>query len=108
MPIRLKHGVKIDAISPQIVLAISVADSILRELPAETVVTSCNDAVHRRGSLHNVGQAVDLRTRHIGNVMAETFTGQLRSALGAQFDVVLESDHIHVEYQPKVAADRPL
>ena len=29
------------------------------------------------------------------------FTEGLSEALGEEFDVVLESDHIHIEFQPK-------
>lgn len=108
MPIRLKHGVKIDAIAPQIVLAISVAESFLRDINRDCWVTSVNEGTHVRTSLHYIGHAVDFRRRHLTNIEAESLAGHLRSALGPQYDVVLADTHIHVEYQPKVSADRPL
>ncbi len=30
--------------------------------------------------------------------------GDIGEALGADFDVILEVDHLHIEYQPKSAA----
>ncbi len=108
MPIRIKAGVKIDALQPQIVLAISVADSFLRGINRDCWLTSVNEGAHVRTSMHHLGMAVDFRRRHLTSIEAETFAGHLRSALGPQFDVILTDTHVHVEYQPKVSADRPL
>ena len=63
----------------------------------EMVVTSVRDGKHKEHSLHYVGQAVDLRTRDFTDMWAH----YLRNALGKDWDVVVESDHIHVEYDPK-------
>lgn len=98
---RLKNGVKPRSLQPQVVLAILVADSIYRELGKECVVTSLNDGSHSYNSLHWSGNAVDFRIRHLDSGQPQLVRDRLASAVGVDYDVVLESDHIHLEYQPK-------
>ena len=50
------------------------------------------------GSLHYAGCAVDLRFPPDN---AAGLKAALAEALGGDYDVVLEADHIHVEFQPK-------
>ncbi len=85
---------------PEIVLAMQVAESVLREFGTELTVTSCLEGRHRRNSLHYAGLAFDLRTRDL-EVDPSEVTARLRKALGPEFDVVLEPTHIHVEFQPE-------
>lgn len=93
----IKPGVQLRIMSTQILLAILEADRILE---GTAVVTSVSDGKHSAGSLHYVGLAFDLRLP----ANPAGFVGALKAALGAEYDVVLEHDHIHVEYQPKVRA----
>ena len=97
-----KKGVRLHNLQPQAVVAMTIAAFVYALYGKECVVTSVNDGKHSRGSLHFVGAAFDLRTRHLEDQeQREVITLKLREALGDQYDVVLESDHIHVEYQPK-------
>ena len=64
-------------------------------------VTSLNDSKHSFKSLHYSGCAADLRTRDLKGITPEEMKVRLKDALGKDFDVVVESDHIHVEYDPK-------
>ncbi len=92
-----KSGVQIRGIRPEIAVALSVA-SLLR---TDVVCTSVTEGKHSRGSLHYVGAACDLRTRHLAPPELASFVRNLRGALTEEFDVVAESDHIHIEFQPK-------
>ena len=65
------------------------------------VVTSGTDGQHGKYSKHYVGQALDFRTRDIKLELRPTLVKMVKEALGQDFDVVLESDHLHVEYDPK-------
>lgn len=65
--------------------------------------TSGEDSVHGARSLHPSGNAADLRTFHIPEPLRQGFTTGLAVALGVEYDVVLEKDHIHMEYDPKEA-----
>jgi len=73
------------------------------EFGREMTVTSLRDGhEHKPKSLHNKGLAADLRTRHLGKDERTLVFGRLKKHLDYWgYDVVLEPDHIHVEYQPK-------
>lgn len=88
-------------LSPQIVLALIVIDQVMKQFGQEAMITSVNDAKHSKTSLHYSGNAVDLRSRWFSDPQAVIET--CRQALGNSndFDMVLESDHYHLEYQPK-------
>ena len=64
---------------------------------AEAVITSGRDGVHKEGSFHYQGKAFDLRTWHV----LEALNAALKEEFGPHYDVLLEKDHIHVEYDPK-------
>jgi len=98
---RFKAGVSVVGLQPQIALALSVAESVYEDYDTELVVTSCNDGQHSYSSLHWSGNAADIRTKSLPKELWHSVHSQLQEALGRDYDVVLESDHIHVEYQPK-------
>lgn len=95
----LKTGVKLSGLQPQIVLAIIVAEGIWGGEPL--TITSVSDGLHSHTSLHYSGNGVDFRTRDIEDPAGKT--ARLKAALGVDFDVILESDHVHLEYQPRRA-----
>ena len=87
---------------PEMLLGVMEAIEAYRERGYDTVITSATDGKHSATSLHYAGCAVDLRTRHIADQQeVEDIASQLRRALAPHFDVVLEEDHIHMEYQPR-------
>lgn len=98
----LKYGVSIQGMRPEMLLGVMVAIEAYRERGYDTVITSATDGKHSATSLHYAGCAVDLRTKHLEDPQeAEDIAGQLRRALAPHFDVVVEPDHIHLEYQPR-------
>lgn len=109
--IRLKDGVKLDGLSPQILLAIVVADQLRNSMgwsieTLDTVVTSVCDGKHRKDSLHYKGRAVDLRTHDLTLAQKNRWASRLRGYLGKDFDVLLEglgtpNEHLHIEWDPK-------
>ncbi len=98
---RLKHSVKLKDLQPQILLAVMVADAIYRRHGKELVITSMNDSRHGKNSIHYEGNAVDLRTRYFDSQEKLEVYREIKKRLTVDFDVVLESDHIHIEYDPK-------
>lgn len=98
--IKLKSGITFAGLSPQIVLAISIAGSIYVKYGIVCVVTSLEDGKHSKTSLHYHGLAVDLRTRNIPQDSLLPLVNELKIALNENYDVVLEKDHIHIEYDP--------
>ena len=95
----IKNGVDLRGLSPQMALAYTIACRCYGQY--DCVITSANDSKHGPNSLHYKGQALDLRTRHLNGQGLQAVYLKLKESLGEQFDVVLESDHIHVEWDPK-------
>tara|TARA_Y100000310_G_scaffold312514_1_gene359886 strand:- start:1701 stop:2024 length:324 start_codon:yes stop_codon:yes gene_type:complete len=66
----------------------------------EAIITSAVDRKHKRGSKHYSGQAIDLRSGDLDAAQIANLAELLINALGDEFDVVVESTHIHIEYDP--------
>lgn len=96
--IQLKPGVDARVLTPQIVLAITIAHS-LWDSP-NLVITSLNEGVHNGQPVggtdrdpHYLGLAVDLRLPLDSHTV-----DRLREALGAQYVVLKEATHVHVQF----------
>jgi len=99
--LRIKRGVKIKGVQPELMLAAQIVDGIYASYNnAECVITAARDGTHMTKSFHYVGYALDFRTRHIPIGWREKLKDQIARALGDEFDVVLEKTHIHVEFDP--------
>ena len=99
--LKLKKPVSPSQIKPEINLAIMVALTIWdRQSEPVLTITSISDSKHGPASLHYVGYAVDIRIRELHND-PKFLSDALRNALVDDYDVILESNHIHLEYQPK-------
>ena len=94
---QLKPGVRTFGARPELVLALVIANEVYAMHGQSMVVTSITEGVHSRASIHYTGGAADLRL----TPKAPEICGVLRERLGDDFDVVLEPDHIHIEWQPK-------
>jgi hypothetical protein len=97
---KLKHGVKLTGVRPELIIGLRVADGVWRDFGQELVVTSLLDGHHSSRSLHYAGFAADLRTRYFEADKKREVSDALEDALPDDFDVVLEGTHIHLEYQP--------
>jgi len=71
--------------------------------PVKPVVTSTTGDIHKPGSKHYTGEAIDFRTKDLHN--PNKVTNDLQKALGDDYDVINEGDHIHAEYDPKKKFD---
>lgn len=105
---RLKPGVKLLGIRSELIIGLMVAEEVYDNNGASLTVTSLVDGTHGTNSLHYSGCAADLRIKdvylggaeelrkeNINNIFEE-----LKVELGSDFDVILHSTHIHIEYQP--------
>lgn len=105
--IKIKNGVVITGMKPEINLAISITNTVLDRHGYDCIVTEITGGRHSRHSLHPVGLAVDIRSKHIRVESKKIeILGDLREALGDKYDVILEglgsvNEHYHIEYQPK-------
>lgn len=98
----IKPGVDLRGLVPQMAVAYSIALYLYHEkFGVPCVVTSGSDGKHGPNSLHYKGKALDFRTNNLRGPQVHPIYLALKEALGAQFDVVLEDDHIHCEFDPK-------
>lgn len=108
MGLRFKRGVSCRGITPELLLAIQVANECHFKMGYDCIITSLLDGQHSRGSRHYLGHAVDLRVRHIKDIHRETIADEIRARLSplGDFDVMYEdvdtdNAHIHIQYKPK-------
>lgn len=104
MNIRMKKGVQLTQLSEHIK---SKLEAICQE--AQWVngkkyivtITSGNDGKHMKNSKHYTNEAIDIRTfdMELGRDVHTTL--RLKKRLGKDYDVILEKDHIHIEYDKK-------
>jgi hypothetical protein len=104
---KLKKGVKITNLTPQMVLAIRIVESVYQRLEPwyDLTITSVDEGQHGPRTLHGKGLAVDFRTKDF-NGNKYKLQNEVKAALGDDFDVVLEDmhgpqEHLHVELDPK-------
>ena len=91
----LKDGVGLAGLQPEMLWGI---DRIERE-NISLVITSARDGVHSKHSHHYKGLAIDLRVWDIDDTAA--MCRKIRGMLGSEYQVIDESNHIHIEYDPE-------
>ena len=105
----LKDSVKINGrhFDHEVRLILDVARESAPDMQQDAVwITSANDSKHKNGSLHYKNQAFDIRIWNIAGddpdyTKAKEWATRMQAALGADYDVLFEDDHIHAEYDPK-------
>jgi len=98
---RLKQGVKVTGIKPETLIGMMVAQAVCVELGYEFVVTSVREGQHSAKSKHYEGMAFDMRTKHMPPDQIPSVRALIAGRLGADYDVVIEPTHIHVEADEK-------
>ncbi|NRA31000.1 MAG: hypothetical protein HRU11_12165 [Parvularculaceae bacterium] len=103
--VQIKDGVDLSGLHISMIRALPFVMETFDRAGFETIITSGLDGQHSVGSLHYKGRALDFRTRHLpgGSTgqAAKDMAHEIRSCLIDDYDVVHESTHIHVEYDPK-------
>ena len=97
----LKAGVRITGMRPEILLAAVAAERVYDEAGHDFTITACVDGKHMVGSLHYAGAAIDVRTRDIPLADVQKLIARIKACLGDDFDVLLEVDYLHIEFEPK-------
>lgn len=97
----MKDGVDWSDMHSSMWHARSVAEDVCQAVfGRECIITSARDGQHSANSLHYVGKAMDIRTRDQPDAEIQVCASKLRDKLGPDYDVVVESTHIHIEYDP--------
>ena len=104
----LKKGASLEGVTDITKKAIEDVDLVYKHSGIILVITSGTegfdgDGVHGKGSKHYSGEAFDCRTRNIPGAHSAkmAIVDAIKRVLSKDFDIILEKDHIHVEYDPK-------
>ena len=108
VPVSFKDdSVKATRVHPEVFRALADVARCYEAVGArQLIVTSINDAQHRRGSLHYQGRAFDCRTKDLpfGSAGKRNLRDDIARYLGTGWDVILEdqggpNEHLHLELQ---------
>lgn len=96
----VKLGVSLVDLKRPIRRALNIIGDVYDSFLEEAVITSTNEGNHSPSSLHYADLAVDVRLpkqmEKIDRVVAK-----LKVRLGPDYDIVLEKDHLHAEWDLK-------
>ena len=99
---RYKDGVKVQGMQPEAIAAQHVVAAVYAKYGQMLVVTSVMDGKHKRKSAHDNGYAFDCRTRFFRTIgIVRAVADDIRERLTDEYDVIVETTHIHVEFDPK-------
>ena len=94
--LKVKNGV-----SPKNLVIAAAAANVAHVMDVTVYITSGTDGKHMTGSKHYTGEALDLRISNLTKPQIHEVVSRLKIRLGKDFDIVLEKDHIHLEYDKR-------
>lgn len=97
----IKKGVSCEGIKLEALHAIIACHACYMDAGQSFTVTSICDGKHSKNSLHYSGLAIDIRTRDLDGITPIKMAELIQAKLGDDYDVVVETDHIHLEYDVK-------
>ncbi len=96
---KLKSLVRPEGVGPEILIAIWIAEAVYEKFgAAQFCITSLTDGKHMRGSKHYCGKGVDLRIWPLDADKRKPVAELIQHRLGATYFVLLEADHLHIQY----------
>lgn len=99
--LQFKDGVQL-TITKQVNEILRGVEAVFRKFDVPCVVTAGTDGVHGKQSKHYSGQALDFRIRDLEPEQRDALVQLCKKSLIQGHDVVLEHDHLHVEWDPKI------
>ena len=95
---KIKAGVQIAGIQPEMTLALQIVEPILISYGQELVITSATDSQHSKKSRHYIGYGLDLRSRDISEEARDSVAQEMSEALGSEYYVAFEVHHFHLQF----------
>jgi len=93
----IKAGVDISRLQPKIRKRLKQIETIVwNVINEELIITSTYEGDHGASSLHYADSAIDIRRSN----KPDKIVMEIKLALGKDYDVILENNHIHIEYDP--------
>lgn len=97
----LEYKIDLAPMCAQMNTALNVLNEILSGYSKDCTITCGAEGKHSRTSLHAAGRALDIRSRDLAPLQQQQVKRAFNGALNNDFDIVIEKDHFHIEYQPK-------
>ena len=100
MKLQVKSGVCFHSDSFGDCSVMRIVRVVCQEAPegySPTVTSGC-DGVHSTNSSHYVGKGFDFRTRDLDPATVQVWAKRIKGALGDYYFVLVESDHIHIQF----------
>jgi len=94
----IKAGVSIERLKRPVRRILNKLVHIYAKRGYDLIITSTYEGTHSPSSLHYSNEAIDVDDPPEDK---QAITAEIKDSLGKDFDVILESDHIHIEYDPK-------
>jgi len=98
---KILPNVVLNKLQTPMVNALPVINAAFSKQGIDCTITCGNEGKHMKGSLHPAGLALDFRTRELPSYAVKKIVKEIDAELGDYYDVVLESTHLHVEYDRK-------
>lgn len=105
MTLSIKSGqgaARVAGLTPQAVLGITCCWSIYQKRGLDLTITAGIDGAHMRASKHFCGNAWDMRSSNIPTSDLGVVRDECQKACGDDYDIIIEADHLHGEYDPKL------
>ena len=97
----IKEGVQIAGLQKEMQIALDYANEVYETFGHTLIITEAvANHGHVKNSKHYTGNAIDTRIWNVGADVHRIFGRLLRGLKDLGFDIILESDHIHIEYDP--------
>jgi len=94
----IKAGVSISRLNREPRRSLPKVEAVFDQYIEYFIITSTFEGNHGAGSLHYCNDAYDVGLPN--HNVTEIYLA-IKEDLGASYDVILEGDHIHIEYDPK-------
>lgn len=112
MIFQFKAGTEVEVLTSDLLLGLLGLAHIMethigKDAVKVLTITSVNDGIHKTGSLHYSGNAVDIRSKIYKRELVEEVIRMFRASTdGPRYDLLLEApgtpnEHLHLEYDPK-------
>lgn len=98
MNVKCKDGVVFKSFNREFVRLLKAMDGIGELFGMPLTITSGNDGKHMETSLHYKDLAWDIRIKDLVKDRVPRLVEELKTRLGPGFQVILEKDHVHCEF----------